>query len=493
MDVGTGLLLMILALGLLGGAKAWRIRGEWATFQAWKAAGMPTAPTSEQPPMPEAPIMLDSEPVPGAGRALRSPPQDLRVIDQALTRQHPQTMAYRFPLGWTIDGLVSARLVGDINHTLLTGFTDSGKDSWAAAALLYLAYKHRPDQLRIAIIDGKGGLSWLGWGDLPHVMLFAKQPQDIRSAMDALKRERERRTPILEAAQCEKWEEYTGPDMPLLVVFVSELMLLQDATSKTELADWLNTELTSARSMGIRYIVSTQTATRMDTRWRSQIGLYIAGYQPRDDADEPNTSFSTKDLIKFGTSDAGVTMGVPPSAIPVPPAGAGVFTAIQGRTVITMRSSFLPKEHRLAVLAGIAERHPKALQPRQPVAARSALNDADNPLLLALVTGAPIPIQDDGAKASYSVVESHKSTSEEVSPSESTSTPVRSNGDFVVLPLPDHVVPSDEQRRIIEGAATVKSRRQLSLALYNTDGGEKSRWVSRVCDALGLLPSQRAA
>jgi S-DNA-T family DNA segregation ATPase FtsK/SpoIIIE len=470
------------------GRKVWQ---RWQAFKAWEAAqaARESVSTAVDPVLGSDALpsrTIDTAIVPNAGTALLKPPGDIRLNIHELQRIGA-TKPYTFPLGWRVasekPSLVFARLVGDVNHIALTGFTDSGKDSWAAQALFYLALSTSARKLQIAILDGKGGLSWIGWENKAHVWLLAEQPQDMRPAMDRLKVERERRQRILKAAQCEKWEEYQGADLPLLVVFVSELMLLQDATSKTELADWLNTELTSARASGIRYIVSGQTFTRLDTRWRSQIGLYVAGYQPRGDADEPNTSFSTKELRDFGTRADGRSMGVAPSELPVPPEGSGVFTCVQGRTVLTVRASHYPKEHRTWMLGQLPNRE----------------KVVPNPLLEALVTGQPIPIADAPTQAPVAapvapaIAYSNGLNRDSVAPSpllqNSPASPSANSGVAAVAPLPvaPEVVPPEEQYRILDAAKAATSRGKLCESLYGVRGGQKYGWVQKVCDAAGLL------
>lgn len=500
--------ILVLGVGLLVALRGKKLYREYRAFQAWrrqefaKALALSNAPVPAS--LPKAPSIHPSIPVeyvdptilPMAGYALRNPPKRLQHTIDYLRTQFAEP--YSFPLGWCLSmdhqpDCVSSSFVGDVNHVLLTGFTDSGKDSWAATALFSLALTTPPEKLQFAIIDGKGGLSWIGWGDRAHVWLLAKQAEDIRPAMDALKTERTRRIRILEAAGCEKWDEYERGDLPLLVVFVSELMLLQDATSKSELADWLNTELTSARAAGIRYIVSSQTVTRMDTRWRSQIGLYVAGYQPRDDADEPNTTFPTKDLLRFGNDMTDRQVGVPPSALPVPPDGAGVFTCVQGRTVITVRSPYVDRAQRQILLARMPERK-NALHPAPK---KAAVSLADEPLLAALIAASDSPMASlsDRTPVERPIGLSTALNLDAIGLVEprATDDDARSNGDdrspIGHAVLPAESVPVEEQHKILAFAPTVKSKRQLSLKLYGVDGGEKYRWVRQTCEAAGLLAS----
>lgn len=506
MDYGTPILLLLVGFALVGLIKLIQAQSrlrllyaDWQEFQEWRA----TRP--DVPPLPgvatgAVPAAIDTRILRGAGTALLNPPSDLRVSMAAL-QQRRAGPAYAFPLGWRMINeqqheCVSAALVGDVNHILLTGFTDCGKDSWAASMLLSLAVLNSPSKVQFAIIDGKGGLSWIGWGEKEHVWLMAESMDDIPTGMQTLKTERERRQTVLKLARCEKWDEYTGGDLPLITVFVSELMLLQDATSKAELADWLNTELTSARAAGIRYIVSGQTVTRLDTRWRSQIGLYIAGYQPRDDADEPNTSFSTKDLLKFGTNPDGTVVGVPPSMLPVPPAGQGVFTCVQGRTVITVRSTYVNKQQRQWLLDQLPD---KPLQVAAPEPAPVAASASDADMLVSLLQSsswrpaadqqqAPASLRLSTAEREISTPPSSLSTLSTSTPPTLTRVTVEAQAPLLIS---TDKVPAEEQRRILDAAQQVSSRTKLCQELYGSRGGPKYTWIQLVCDAAGLLVSSQ--
>jgi len=479
---GTMIILLLLALALVGGAKAWRMRLEWALFQQWRQAGMPipqqTTHTTSKP--AEA---IDITPLAGAGHALKNPTSDFRTLFAAIRAKGNEP--YRVPLGWHTGGLVTARLVGDVNHILISGQSDAGKDNAVMGMLLSLAKQHTPQQVQFCIIDGKG-LDWAGWGKKAHMWRLAIDSEDIAPTMNAISDERKRRGRILQAAGVAKWDEYEGNDLPLLVIFISELSLLEDATKSSELTSWLNSELAAGRAYGLRYIIGTQNASNFSTRWRGQIGLFLAGFQPSRAADEPNTMLGTAELESIGA--------LPPSQLPPPPAGAGVFTAVQGREAVTIRTSYLPGQHRAWVLSTLPDRA-EPLPIIAPRAARPAAPPSDHQDLLSLLhSGQPLPIADEPVEVSYRAIQSDKSTFVGHSVGHSTTADSRSvetmTTSYEVLPLADEIVPYEEQKRILETARSVKSRRQLTMQLYNTDGGQKSTWVRLVCDALGLLPAK---
>ncbi len=229
MDTGIQILLLRIAIGLIALVKGKTILNEYREFCAWRPntalSTRSAVIAGETPAVPAAmpPLAVDTRILSGAGAALLNPPADLRVSLSYIAGHAPKP--YTFPLGWRValDGkatCVSAAFIGDVNHVLLSGFTDSGKDSWAAAALMAMAQTTPPEKLQLAIIDGKGGLSWIGWEDKAHVWFMAEEPEEVAPAMEQLTLERQRRQRILKAAKCEKWDGYQGGDLPLIVATV---------------------------------------------------------------------------------------------------------------------------------------------------------------------------------------------------------------------------------------------------------------------------------
>lgn len=373
-DPGTSILLLALGATIVGLVRTRRrlryLYTQWRAFQLWLQMEERRAQEAEVEAAPlrvEIPTAL----VPGAGQALLHPPADFSVTVAHLRAEvkrereaieeekRPRYGRYAFPIGWVLgaDGQPDCAwesLVGGINHILITGQSDAGKDNAALNILLGLAHQHGPDELRIAILDGKGGVDWKPWANAAHLWCLARRKEDLRPVLDALTAERERRTEILWNHGVAKWEEL--PDRarePLLVVYVAELTLLEGALRQTPeskaedgtkvkaptLEEWLNQELVSARALGIRYILAAQTVSNMATRWRTQVGLALAGFQPSQSQDLPNVGMGTAELVGHGA--------IPPSQLPAPSSGAaGVFTAVQGREALTVRTVYLSSEER---------------------------------------------------------------------------------------------------------------------------------------------------
>lgn len=338
----SGLVIQLSLLMMLFGIIAY-----FKAVAAYRALRVHPTPDAMGP--PERDVAVSSTTVPGADRALAHPP----ALEVALRQMHQVAPGdrYRLPLGWYLapDGprVAFATLVRGVNHLAITGQSESGKDNAALGMLLALAAQHSPSDLQLCLVDGKG-LDFAPFMGKVHVWRLALRPAEIAPAMRALTAERERRAELLRRAGVSKWDEYQGGDLPLLVSYISELSLLQDAVGARDLEAWLNSELASGRAFGMRYIVATQTLSNFGTRWRSQIGLFLAGFQPSASQDAPNAGLTTAELRAAG--------GVPPSELPPPSSAAGVFSAVEGRQAITLRATYLDTPTRRRWLALLPDR-----------------------------------------------------------------------------------------------------------------------------------------
>ena len=279
-----------------------------------------------------------------SARPLESPPAGIMPTLRAVHQEYndPYTVA----LGWEVVGdepaIVAVSLYGDspikAGHMLLTGETDWGKDGLAFLIAATLCARTKPHQLQIFWIDGKGpdGALWRGRA---HNWREPVTGEDgLAEAIAALEVERGRRTQLLQAKGVTKWEELAEADRPpLLWVYVSELKLLRKQLG-SELEQWLERELSSARAGGIRYCIGLQNATNLKMEWRSQIGCFVAGGQSSRDADKPNLNLSTEEIRERGA--------IPPSALPAP----GYFTVRVRRDVATVRAPLISLAERKDLL-----------------------------------------------------------------------------------------------------------------------------------------------
>ena len=334
----------------------------------------PIYPIPEREPVPALVVVpepipeLSTEPSPVyTGQSHALVPQVAQTVPgyrATLAELRRRKQSYLFPVGWYLeDGveqLMSVSLFNEVNNMLVSGQNDSGKDNEVRIGLCALCEMQTPAEVQVAILDGKG-LDWVDWEWKAHLWHLAKYPQELPMAIRKVSKERERRNRILEAAGVKKWADYTGGDLPLLVVFISELKMIRRVLGGDKFEEWLASETAVSRAFGIRFIIGTQTASRLGTDWRSQLALYIGGFQPNQSQDEPNVNWATDDIAQTGA--------IAPSRLPAPPDGSGIFCVTRGRTIRNVRTPFMSDTELQAILETLPDRTAPASTPKKEAVA----------------------------------------------------------------------------------------------------------------------------
>ncbi|BCY11905.1 type VII secretion protein EccCa [Actinoplanes sp. L3-i22] len=199
-----------------------------------------------------APLLLTAEREEVLTRAFGLPELvgagDLATLDPtAMWRRPDAAELLRVPIGITGDG---ADLVLDLKesaqggvgpHGLLVGATGSGKSELLRTLVASLAITHSPDELGMVLVDFKGGATFAGVTDLPHVAGLITNLADDETMIErmrvALHGELQRRQQLLrDAGNLDNVREYqlhraaggTDPQgralepLPYLMIFVDE-------------------------------------------------------------------------------------------------------------------------------------------------------------------------------------------------------------------------------------------------------------------------------
>lgn len=136
---------------------------------------------------------------------------DVREIDfdKAWARR-PKRDRLRVPIGQTTEGapiyldLKEAAEQGMGPHGVLIGATGSGKSEVLRTLLLSLVLTHSPEQLNLVLVDFKGGATFSGMADMPHVSAvitnLGSEVGLVDRFQDALTGEVVRRQELLRAA-----------------------------------------------------------------------------------------------------------------------------------------------------------------------------------------------------------------------------------------------------------------------------------------------------
>ncbi|MCU0259433.1 MAG: hypothetical protein MUE78_00300 [Ilumatobacteraceae bacterium] len=163
------------------------------------------------------------------------------------------------PIGIGHDGPVGVDLVAAGPHALVAGTTGSGKSELLRTLVLGLASRHGPDALAIALVDFKGGATFDGLAELPHVAgsvtdLDHGGAARLLASLDAEIVHRERVLRSVGAPDLVSCP--AGVELPRLVVVVDELAALLDRHPGA--AGSLAGIAQRGRSLGVHLVLATQ-------------------------------------------------------------------------------------------------------------------------------------------------------------------------------------------------------------------------------------------
>ncbi|WP_228759964.1 type VII secretion protein EccCa [Pseudactinotalea sp. HY158] len=230
-------------------------------------------------------------------------------------------------------------------HGLLIGATGSGKSEVLRTLVLALALTHSSEALNFVLVDFKGGATFAGMADMPHVSAIITNLGEeltlVDRMADALQGEMIRRQELLRSAgnfanvgDYEKARKASGrtdlPPLPALVIVADEFTELLSA--KPDFADLFTQIGRLGRSMHIHLLLSTQRLEEGKLRGLDSHLSYRIG------------------LKTFSGADSRAVIGVP-DAFELPGGGGHGFLKPDSTTLLQFRAAYVsapPKARRRA-------------------------------------------------------------------------------------------------------------------------------------------------
>ncbi|GAB2886093.1 type VII secretion protein EccCa [Streptomyces mayteni] len=202
--------------------------------------------------------------------------QDPGQLDlDTLWRSRPMRDRLRVPIGVSADGglleldVKESAQNGMGPHGLLVGATGSGKSELLRTLVSGMAATHSPEQLNFVLVDFKGGATFAGMAELPHVAAVITNLEDDLTLVDrmreALSGEMNRRQEVLrDAGNLVSVRDYERarqrgaplPPLPSLFVVVDEFSEL--LAQKPDFADLFVQIGRLGRSLGLHLLLASQ-------------------------------------------------------------------------------------------------------------------------------------------------------------------------------------------------------------------------------------------
>jgi S-DNA-T family DNA segregation ATPase FtsK/SpoIIIE len=188
--------------------------------------------------------------------------------------QRAERERLRVPIGVGAAGVVHLDLKESAQHGmgphgLVVGATGSGKSEFLRTLVLGLAMTHPPDALNLVLVDFKGGATFAGMADLPHVSAvitnLAGELALVDRMQDALAGELVRRQEALRGAgNLASVHDYAQararaphlPPLPSLLIVVDEFSEL--LATKPELTELFVAIGRLGRSLGLHLLLASQ-------------------------------------------------------------------------------------------------------------------------------------------------------------------------------------------------------------------------------------------
>lgn len=253
-------------------------------------------------------------------------------------RWDQQDVQLRFPLGTGRAGqVVEVDLAQDGPHALIAGTTGSGKSELLRTMVTALALRNDPSRLSFLFIDYKGGSSLAECAQFPHAtgIVTDLDPHLAQRVLASLQAELKRREAALAASGVRDARDYTGDDLPRLVIVIDEFRVLADELP--EFLDGLVRVAAVGRSLGLHLVLATQRpAGVVSADLKANVNLRIA-LRVRDSTDSRDVidSDDAAHLPERAPGRALMRTGTePPVALLVAPAAPGAATATDAWSVV---------------------------------------------------------------------------------------------------------------------------------------------------------------
>lgn len=175
----------------------------------------------------------------------------------------------------------------DFPHVLIAGSTQSGKSNHVNQMIATLITMNTPAELRLLLIDLKGGIEFTHWSGIRHSLApMVKTPEKVLSGLRFMRQIMERRLAQFEQMKAKNLASFNAKaahKIPRLIIFIDEMAtLLGLGELTTEIHNELRVLSSQGRAVGVHLVLCTQhSSVDVLPGWvKTNMTLRISGKMP---------------------------------------------------------------------------------------------------------------------------------------------------------------------------------------------------------------------
>ncbi len=174
------------------------------------------------------------------------------------------------------------------HHILVAGKSGSGKSNLVNAIVATLASVYSPQELRIVMIDMKGGVEFGHWHELPHVLGdVVKVIDGVKPLLQRLVNIMDRRYALMEQVKAKDITKYNsrvdaGSQFARVLIMIDEMNTFVGLRETTEIHNLITLLASKGRAIGFNIITATQHPDRdvIPGRIKTNMDVRLCGAMP---------------------------------------------------------------------------------------------------------------------------------------------------------------------------------------------------------------------
>lgn len=184
-----------------------------------------------------------------------------KAIEWYPTEDHSKTP---WPAGVTIDRVIRYFNFEDQPHVLIAGSTQSGKSNLVNQLIACVVTTNTPDELRVMLIDNKGGIEFTHWAGINHALCpMIKNANEVLPALRVVRGYLTSRLAAFESIKAKNLMTYNKKvkhedQLPRIIVFIDEMATLLGLDDTEDIQNELRVLSSQGRAVGIHLVICTQ-------------------------------------------------------------------------------------------------------------------------------------------------------------------------------------------------------------------------------------------